>query len=1631
MPERKITNELKLKNIKYLIYGDGESKRSSLEDGVSYTPVFSVEKGSIKDEDFLKWHFGEELMEGYSEVADDFYTDLMGREQNSKDPEKGGSVTFLDKCVKAFKTWDASNRTLVMIEDVIRTNERCFNDITVGNLRNSLEKYIRKIADAEEGEAVYPLPKEELRDLLGYCEGCLKAYDQTKDSIYPVRALSWLLIGALVRRRIGTYKSNRRTKEGLSKELAVYRKMLDREVGMLPAGPVGSGAPIPHGAERFTNKDNVVPFTLSSANDAQGGTYVPRDDLLRKIGDAYQAQRGGKRTVVLSGMGGCGKSELARAYAASQKDSYEEIFWLTCRDGERAGLTELMEAADTLRGVSDGEIAGFTEDVLIIVDNCNDDDEKLLNSLEFSTGKADILFTTRRDHLGNHEHVIPVESDDPEGFAYAVFEKNYCRRRRRGETRIITEVDFPAIRTICKQVLYNTMIVSMIALRLREYTDISITDCAGRVQQGVGSIKGRIRYSKDQVPRKEEMKDILRFLFSDILRFEFTDAQRELLTVLALSPAAWFERDYVMDLLEGGMEAGDHASDAEDLLDLGWLQGDDRRLSIHPLIAEVMASSDSPVLKSDSGFFEGLLMHFLGMKDDYLRKDSSLINRLLDLAANVSPEIRIPVMLIIGHPGFREAFAEACPDVRAAYFIYVDYHGRRDYMYHDCEKGMSCSILDLSSKDGKDGYVELLKTYSTGTSYSMDLEVSFHSHTVTAIQERVCSQDPYLTSIRFPKGLIMIGMGAFYKCVGLSDTLCLPDSLASIGDEAFMGCSGLTGELRLSDSLTNIGKWAFGGCSGLTGELRLPDALTNIGDLAFYGCSGLTGELRLPDSLTSIGVAAFSGCSGLTGELRLPDSLTSIGDRVFSGCSGISGKLHLPNSLTSIGEGAFSGCSGLSGELRLPDSLTNIGVDAFSGCFGFTGELRLPDSLTSIGNGVFWNCSGLTGELRIPNSLASIGVSAFERCSGFTGELRLPDSLASIGAYAFSGCSGFTGELHFPDSLVSIESEAFSGCSGFAGELCLPDSLTRIEDLTFEDCSGLSGELRLPDTLKSIGSAAFCGCSGLTGKLYLPDSLTSIGEMAFSGCSGLTGKLHLPKSLTLIWNQTFNGCSGLSGELRLPDTLKSIGSAAFSGCSGFTGELRLPDSLVSIEAYAFSGCSGFAGELHFPDSLVSIGSAAFSDCSGFTGELCLPDSLTHIENLTFKGCSGFTGELRLPDSLTSIGIAAFLGCSGFTGELHLPDSLTSIGGWAFKSCSGLAGGLHLPDALTSIGAYAFEGCSGLSINIHHPRSLLRIGKNAFKDCISHSGNLQSSDSFAVPGDSTLYKYVSSYGELILPDYITSIDDHAFEHSRRVISGELLLPSSLNRIGIRAFFGCSGLTGGLHLPDSLTCIGVEAFLGCSGLSGDLYLPDSLTCIGDGAFKGCSGLTGELHLPESLTSIGDGTFSDCSGLTGELRLPDSLTCIGDGAFFGCSGLSGALRLPDSLTSIGGGAFKSCSGLTGELRLPDSLTSIGDNVFSGCSGLTGELRLPDALNSIGTHAFYKCTGIRGKLHLSANLKYIGPYAFAGCTAIKKISFYNRNTEIHEFLSAYDRPIICGYENSTAEKYARDHDLIFEKLT
>lgn len=72
-----------------------------------------------------------------------------------------------------------------------------------------------------------------------------------------------------------------------------------------------------------------IPFSLSTVSDIE--QFVAREDELQEMHEALSGD-GSRRTVVLHGLGGIGKTQLAVAYAKRYKNNYSAIFWLNIKD---------------------------------------------------------------------------------------------------------------------------------------------------------------------------------------------------------------------------------------------------------------------------------------------------------------------------------------------------------------------------------------------------------------------------------------------------------------------------------------------------------------------------------------------------------------------------------------------------------------------------------------------------------------------------------------------------------------------------------------------------------------------------------------------------------------------------------------------------------------------------------------------------------------------------------------------------------------------------------------------------------------------------------------------------------------------------------------------------------------------------------------------------------------------------------------------------------------------------------------------------------------------------------------------------------------------------------------------------
>lgn len=258
-----------------------------------------------------------------------------------------------------------------------------------------------------------------------------------------------------------------------------------------------------------------------------------------------------------------------------------------------------------------------------------------------------------------------------------------------------------------------------------------------------------------------------------------------------------------------------------------------------------------------------------------------------------------------------------------------------------------------------------------------------------------------------------------------------------------------------------------------------------------------------------------------------------------------------------------------------------------------------------------------------------------------------------------------------------------------------------------------------------------------------------------------------------------------------------------------------------------------------------------------------------------------------------------------------------------------------------------------------------------------------------------FAFLYDYGKtktLIFDEGIEKIPDSFAYRTRRLEN--VILPSTLTKIGLRAFEMCRALTH-IELPSGLMDIGDEAF--SNTMLSEITLPENLTIIGDGAFKHCSELT-SIVIPEKVSGIGVAAFSDCAKLT-SVKLPAKLDFKGarmfedcpelrtvtnmqvladvDNCFDGCPNLD-LSPLEDVRTRIPDSTFQDNNEL-GVYVVSDKITEIGEKAFCG-SSIT-KVVIGTNVTSIEYGAFMNCTKLKVVDFTKAkNLKSIGGYAFYG---------------------------------------------------
>lgn len=861
--------------------------------------------------------------------------------------------------------------------------------------------------------------------------------------------------------------------------------------------------------------------------------FVPRPALMRRIREGFSHSR----AVALVGPWGVGKTEAARQFAHDSREEYDGLCMTVVR---RCSCNDIIQDLDLLNIQEPRQrrdcVAALGETHLIILDNCDIDQPEELQELQRfleNTGNARILITTRRQTVGSLPGVTAIPLDSSRLLGMTVF-RQIC-------TQLFTSEELLMLEQLLEPLGFHTYACAMIARELTEYglpLELFARRCREKGLLRAEPDGAEIRSDKDRRFTEASIREHLLLLFSDVLSHPFTDdahqAEHNLMVFLTRSPAMYFDRDTVCQLVGDDLWHRRAMKAAKLLTDRGWLRSrtvDGKvQVSVHPLAAEALRGA---------GVIQDSMSHVtLFCRNLLTMLDAPYFEHLYYCAV----DNRFPGLLPFDHDNLL-VFSRKLDMVlnhRSLGFGVPEEWQLKEHLTGTAvfgasqQDGMVDYWVYLSQPNATFRFLRLRRGYTvTEDDLSGDMLFFREREPLPGEESRILKVCP----LREPEERFDL---AAMSAAPVAARPILPQEVivSYRGEEEDCSAIPHTGGFQ-AEKVTAIAPYAFHNSRQWLREIVVPPTVTAIGERAFFHCATAE-QIRLPEGLAHLGREAFALCSALR-SAALPDQLKTLPPNLFSSCANLE-QVTLPRGLRDIPAGCFTDCSSLRWFQRLPMGLQSIGAHAFQGCRSLR-KIFIPSGVTRIGEAAFSRCGRLF-RVDFPAGLEEVGPYAFLECGLLS--LHLPAGLRAIGRRAFSGCAALE-QVDFPTGcrLESIGTECFSDCTSLR-QIALPDSVLELGEGLFSSCLALE-EAALPTGLTALPPGIFRHCSSLAWP-RLPRGLQSIGPEAFLFCGSLT-MVELPESVTHIGEEAFRYC-GCLFQAKLPKRMPNIGQNAFDRCWG-------------------------------------------------------------------------------------------------------------------------------------------------------------------------------------------------------------------------------------------------------------------------------------------------------------------------------------------------------------------------------------------------------------------------------------------------------------------------------------------------
>ena len=348
-----------------------------------------------------------------------------------------------------------------------------------------------------------------------------------------------------------------------------------------------------------STEPEVQKYRLIDKHPQTREVFDGRDHLIEQIHRTFEE---GKRVLFLEGIGGIGKSELAKQFAVRYQDEYNHILFVTYTSTlEKLFYDSTAVIIENLEIHQEDESEYFLkklkvlqsitdEKTLIIVDNFDVDDDPRLK--EFLTGNYRVIFTTRNAHPGYTS--IKIGAIEDMDVLKGIFEQNYGDR--------IPEEDMPALEEIFHLIEYHTYTIELIAKQM-EASFLSADEMLSILKQGQLQ-----KLISETVAGRNDRKTAFAHICSVFNMSNLQDDEKRILMYLSIMgtqgvPAVRFKEWAELESFEI----------VNRLIRKSWIRKEaGQKLSLHPLVKEVVYYMLNPRVKNCRSFLEELSKYCFG-----------------------------------------------------------------------------------------------------------------------------------------------------------------------------------------------------------------------------------------------------------------------------------------------------------------------------------------------------------------------------------------------------------------------------------------------------------------------------------------------------------------------------------------------------------------------------------------------------------------------------------------------------------------------------------------------------------------------------------------------------------------------------------------------------------------------------------------------------------------------------------------------------------------------------------------------------------------------------------------------------------------------------------------------------------